>query len=122
LLTPLEDANFVEWYATFDVLDKEERTYQIVKTHKCTEEDYSKFHPILEHQQASFEVKKKKNIFHCLDKTDQFGRPVNNTLFGDWDSGYCRELSLIFRPCIPRQKTEFNQGEACLIEDIHNKT
>ena len=65
-------------------------------------------------------MKKKKNMFYCLDETDQFGKPVNMTIYGNAWSATGRGLGLVFRPCIPRQKTDFNQNESCLIDDISN--
>ena len=89
-LSPRDDPNFVEWHAFFEHHEKETVEFQIVNVHKCTEEDYSEFHKIVEHQNKTLETKKKKNMFYCLDKTDQFGRPVNMTMYGDWNSGFTR--------------------------------
>ena len=38
--------------------------------HKCTEEDYSEFNEIASSYNKTFEEKKKKNIFYCLNETD----------------------------------------------------
>ena len=46
--TPLDDPDFVEWYAIFELFDKEVSTYSTVDVHKCTEEDYSEFNEISE--------------------------------------------------------------------------
>jgi hypothetical protein len=61
-------------------------------------------------------------MFFCLNKTDTFGRPVNMTHHGNWNSGFTRQLAIMYRPCFPRQRTEFNQKEGCLIDDVKNKT
>ena len=45
---PINDPDFVEWYAFFAEDEKEKRHYTLVMTHKCTEEDYSEFHDILD--------------------------------------------------------------------------
>ena len=64
--------------------------YETVNVHKCTEEDYSEFHEIIESQKTTLEVKKKNNMFYCLDKNDKFGHPINMTTYGDWNAGFTR--------------------------------
>ena len=61
-------------------------------------------------------------MFYCLDKTDQFGNPINNTIFGSNNSGHLKDLHINFRPCVPKQRTPFNKNENCLIDDVTNKT
>ena len=61
-------------------------------------------------------------MFYCLDKTDQYGNPVNTTIYGDYVSGFSRSLSIVYRPCVPKQKTDLNMNETCLIDDITNQT
>ena len=61
-------------------------------------------------------------MFYCLDKTDQYGNPVNMTIYGDYVSGVKRQLSIVYRPCVPKQKTDLNMNETCLIDDITNQT
>ena len=99
---PIDDPNFVEWVAYFETIEKEHTTYSMVNVHKCTEYDYSEFHEIVETQKSTLEVKKKKNMLYCLDKNDQFGRPVNMTAHGNWNDGFGRELAIVYRPCLPR--------------------
>ena len=45
---------------------------------------------------------KEKKIFYCLDKVDQFGNEINMTMYGNWDSGVARGLSITYRPCVPK--------------------
>ena len=59
---------------------------------------------------------------YCLDKNDKFGNPVDMNTYGNWESHFVRYLSLTYRPCIPKQRTEFNKNEGCLINDINNQT
>ena len=61
-------------------------------------------------------------MFYCLDNSDEFGNPINMTMYGNWEAGVSRSLSIIYRPCIPKQRTELNKDEACLIEDLKNQT
>ena len=65
-------------------------------------------------------MKKKKNMFYCLNETDQYGKPYNMTIYGNFDGGHDQGLNIVYRPCIPRQKTDLNQNESCLIDDISN--
>ena len=61
-------------------------------------------------------------MFYCLDKTDQYGNPLNTTIYGDFVSGFSRYLSIVYRPCVPKQKTDLNLNETCLIDDVTNQT
>ena len=70
--------------------------------HKCTEEDYLQFHEIPADYKKTLEEKKKKKMFYCLDNTDLFGNPVNMTIFGNWNFDVGRELSIVYRPCVPK--------------------
>lgn len=88
--------------------------------HKCTEEDFSEFHEVDKSSQITFELKKNKNMFYCINETDQFNNPVNMTVHGSWNSGMTRALSVNIRPCIPKQRTEWNKEEKCLIDDVNN--
>jgi len=45
---------------------------------------------------------KKKQMFYCLDKTDQYGNLVNMTMYGSESAGFYRALEIIYRPCVPR--------------------
>ena len=50
----------MEWSAYFDFVDADgKKNYQVIGHHKCTEEDYEKFHPIEENQRKMMEMKRK---------------------------------------------------------------
>ena len=115
-----DDPDFVEWDAHF--YDTQQKKYTMINMHKCTEQDFAEFHPIVDYQKEQLESMKKKNSFFCLDKADQFGNRFNMTIFGNFPSGIGRYLSIIYRPCVPKQRTEFNKNEKCLIDDIKNQT
>jgi len=68
------------------------------------------------------EDKKRKGNFYCFDETDNFGNSLNYTVHGKFGSGNHRAISLALRPCVPRQRTEFNKNETCLIDDVKNRT
>ena len=70
--------------------------------HKCTAQDFGAFHAIVDSQNRLLQAMKKKNMFFCLDKNDQFGNPVNMTLYGSGVSGVSRGLDIVYRPCIPK--------------------
>ena len=91
--------NFVEWFAYFDDTQAENT---MINLHKCTEEDYADFNEIVEWQKPKLDVAKEKNMFYCFDKNDQYGNAVNLTMYGDYGSGVFREISLIYRPCLPK--------------------
>jgi len=62
---------------------------------------------------------KSQNSLYCIEKKDQFGsnldlqEKINKLDF----------LSIIFRPCIPTQRTELNKDTGtCLVNDLSNKT
>ncbi len=48
-----------------------------VGVHKCTDEDYERFHKLETYQKKIFEMRKKENFLYCLDRTDTFGNPIN---------------------------------------------
>jgi len=55
---------------------------------------------------------------YCLDESDVHGNPLNLTLYGNEVSQMFRGLSILFRPCIPRQINDFNKEHGkCLIND-----
>ena len=119
---PIGDPDYVQWLAYFYTETKHEKNYTLVNVHKCTEEDFEYFHEVTEYQKYIVEEMKKKDMFFCLDKDDQFGNPVDMTMYGAWEIHYHRSLSIIYRPCQPKQRTELNQHESCLIDDVKNKT
>ena len=55
-----------------------------------------------------------------MDKYDRFGNLVDFNLFGDYIYGVNRMLSIIYRPCIPTERTEFTENK-CLVNDIKNQ-
>ena len=64
----------------------------------------------------------KERMFYCLDKTDQFGIPIDLQLYGRESGSAYRQLSIVFRPCNPRQRTNENMdSENCLINDVTDK-
>ena len=55
-----------------------------------------------------------------MDKLDRFGNPIDLTTYGGYQYGLQRKLSIIYRPCIPTEKTPFTTN--CLVNDSKNKT
>jgi hypothetical protein len=64
---------------------------------------------------------KSLNMFFCLNKKDKFGNDVQLELYGDFNS-ITRALTMIYRPCSPKIRTEFNQNETCLVDDFSDET
>ena len=46
---PSDDPDFVEWVAYYGELNGDGRFLHLVNLHKCTEEDYSEFHQIVDY-------------------------------------------------------------------------
>lgn len=66
---------------------------------------------------------KNKTYFYCIDKTDAFGKPLNMELYGQFTDHVFRVLHIMYRPCVPRQRTDENKDiENCLIDDMKNQT
>ncbi len=51
-----------------------------------------------------------------------FGNPHDFLLHGDGRASVVRNLIIMYRPCIPRQRTTENKDrEKCLVNDVSNK-
>jgi hypothetical protein len=59
--------------------------------------------------------------WHCLDKYDKFGYPIDMSIHGNFDIYSTRHLNIGYRPCIPKQRTPFNSAEKCLIDDVNDE-
>ena len=57
----------------------------------------------------------------CLDRADKFGNPIDFSIYGNWKFDLSRDLTVVYRPCIPTQRTNLTKNK-CLIEDINNQT
>ena len=102
---PANEPNFVEWYAEFYDTEQIVDAYTLINVHECSNKDFEEFHDILDQQKKKFETLRKQNIFYCLDKTDQHGNPINMTTYGNSHSEVYRSLSILYRPCMPKQRT-----------------
>ena len=67
-------------------------------------------------------LEKKRDQFYCLDGTDKFGNELDLKIYGKYDSHMSRTISIVYRPCIPRQQGPQNSTEKCLIQDMNNQT
>ena len=52
----------------------------------------------------------------CLDRVDVFGNPFDFSLYGDWHLDVSRDLTIMYRPCIPMLQNR------CMVNDVSNKT
>jgi hypothetical protein len=96
-------------------------TYTTLKYHKCTPEDYKNFSAPL-NQKHLIEEDFENQFFYCLDHTDMFGEKVELKLFGSGQHMESRTLSIIYRPCVPKQVTEENRGSGECVADLRNET
>ena len=87
--------------------------------HQCTEDDYAKFSTPIAGQEKFISNLKESNDLYCLDKTDPFGNPHDLNLYGSYKYGVTREISLLYRPCIPTTRTNTTENK-CLIDDVKN--
>ena len=109
----LEDDNYAEWAVFVETKNGTNVVNQVWPYHKCMAEDYDKFNPIVEEKKQLLE--KKRDQFYCLDGTDKFGNELDLKIYGKYDSHMSRTISIVYRPCIPRQQGPQNSTEKCLI-------
>ena len=79
-----DDPSMVEWYVSLIDNGKGENdaNEQIIGTHTCTEEDFSKFYQINISSEKTFIDLKENNSFSCLDKTDINGNEIDFRPYG----------------------------------------
>ena len=68
-----DDSDLVEWSPM--LLDIDEHGNKVstpLKTHKCTEDDFSKFNPPHVNQAAYFDYLNQTQVLWCLEKKDVF--------------------------------------------------
>jgi len=56
--------------------------FSTVNVHKCDEKDFEAFHETVSYQKNQLEELKNSSSLNCLDKFDQFGNPINMTIYG----------------------------------------
>ena len=60
---------------------------------------------------------------HCFEDTDIYGNKLDFGLWGSNEARVYRDISVVYRPCIPVQRTADNSATGkCLIDDINNQT
>ena len=116
---PIDDDDYVEWVPLLEEYnDSGHQKITQIKYHKCTEKDWKEFHPIVKGQTNTLKAKKAANQFYCLANEDIWGNAVDFDIYGNWANSLVRAISIIYRPCVPRQETEFNRDtEKCLVQD-----
>ena len=72
---------------------------------------------------------REKNQFYCIGSHDKFGNPTDLKLFGNYEQGVFKTISITFRPCVPKQRIPASQtfdgkedNRKCLVNDLQNKT
>jgi hypothetical protein len=58
----------------------------------------------------------------CLDKKDVFGDSYDWSVYGSYALDVYRLLTIMYRPCIPIQRTNFTANMKCVVDDVTNKT
>lgn len=99
----IDDENYVEWRVTLiEHSGLYEDMHRPIKIHKCTEEEYKEFNPIIEANKNVLQILRRDKIMYCLDKYDQFGNEIDKSIYGNHESGIFRTLSIEMKPCTPR--------------------
>jgi hypothetical protein len=69
--------------------------------HTCNEEDISRFSSSKNGQEKIMSYLKSQTELYCLDRLDQFGNPIDLSIYGAHRYNVKREISIVYRPCIP---------------------
>ena len=76
-----------------------------IDVHKCTKSDYEKFSQPKKGNEKSINHLKSSNEMFCLNKEDRFGNPIDFSIYGYESTVNSRELIIMYRPCIPTNRT-----------------
>ena len=117
----IDDTDFIEWVVTLDeVTPKGEPKTVMIGTHKCTQKELNDtFFPITATQTNV--LARQKEHLNCLDNQTVFGDKIDLSLYGGFKFGIYRSLSIMLRPCVPRERTIHNANETCLVNNIHDR-
>ena len=113
----------VRWFA--EIVESDGIDFWMNRTsidiHKCTQEDFTKFHRPKESSRVKIEEIQKQGELLCLADRDVKGRPFK--VYGNSDVKAHRRIDLRYLPCEPVQLTEENKhlkDKECLV-DLRSK-
>jgi len=116
---PLDDPNHVEWSPMLMQDDPHGKNYMPIPFHKCSDEEFEEMPHPTKNQREKYEWLKNEKRMYCLNHRDQFGELLHLNLRGGSSSHNHTFLSIMYRPCIPTQRTEQNKDTGtCLVNDL----